>query len=289
MAAVLHKHGRSLTWGKFWEVYESNLSKLPFKQKQEIHDYWFAGPVPGLAGSGDQPAPVIGNTGDWFVTDFSGTTTSVVVTVGFTTITGTITFTRADGTQQPSPIGVMGASVGVSAIPGTGKAVQALSKRFPFLAQLIFPDVVPKLSNDLMKWLMSSPSAVAKTLWNSPLLSKFVLPMVPALRKLIEGSSVGPSSLPSAAIGLVTGNGTGQPLQKSDFSGACVMFSALGTAGIVSGGVYVLAFGLPEAWNPLNDLSLSHAAGFALISAASVSAQIPSLGATETLFWGQIL
>jgi hypothetical protein len=283
MAAVLHKHGRSLTWGKFWEVYESNLSMLPFKQKQEIHDYWFAGPIPGLAGPGDQPAPVIGNTGDWFVTDFSGTTESVVVTVGFTAITGCISFTRADGTKQTNSIGVIGASMGVSVVPGAGKVAGALANRFPALAQLINPEIRQGLRSDLLKWLTSSPSLVAKALWGSPTLMK----LAPSIKKVAMGASLGPATLPSAAIGMVAAN-DGVTLEKGDFAGTCVMFSAANTALVAGVGIYGLAFGLREAWTPFNDPLLSHANGFALISAASIAAQIPNLGVSETLFWGEI-
>jgi hypothetical protein len=287
MAAVLHKHGRSLTWGKFWEVYESNLSMLPFKQKQEIHDYWFAGPIPGLAGSGDQPAPVIGNTGDWFVTDFSGTTVSVVVTLGFTAITGSMTFTRVDGTQQTSPIGVMGPSVGASVVPGGAKAAEFFTKRFPVLSQLFSPPTASGPGADLMRWLMYSKSAAARMILNSPTFVRIAPQLASAANKLAQGGSIGPTTLPSAAIGLVTPN-NGQTLEKGDFSGECVMFSASGSATIATGGIYFLAFGLSKAWNPLSDPTLSHANGFAAISAASISAQIPNFGVSETLFWGEI-
>src|SRR5262249_36940504 len=148
--------------------------KLPPQQHREIHEYWVAGARPGLAGPGDQAAPTIGNAGDWFVTEFGGTTVSVVITVGVTAITGNITFTRADGSQYSNAIGVMGPSVGVSEVPGAGKAADALGKRFPVLQQLLSPESAPKLSNALLKWLTSSPSLVAKALWHSPTLVKLM-------------------------------------------------------------------------------------------------------------------
>jgi len=289
MAAVLHKRGRQVTWNKFWDVQQDNLSALPLQQKQEIHDYWFAGPIPGLSDPGDKAAPVIGNAGDWFVTEFSGTTESVVVTVGFTSIAGNITFSRADGTKSSDAIGVMGPSVGASVVPGSGKVASALGARFPGLKALMSQD-----STELLKWLTTAPVSVAKALWNSPTLAKLVPGLVAALPKLATGASYGPASLPSPAIGLVAAN-NGRTLQQADFSGSCVMFSAAGTAIVpgtpatLGGGVYALAFGMPKAWNPLRDPALNQAKGFALISAVSLSAQIPNFGASETLFWGEIM
>ncbi len=287
MSAVSSKRARQITWGKFWEVQEEKLSTLPLQQKQEIHDYWFAGPIPGLSGNGDQAAPVVGNSGNWFVTSFGGTTESVVVSVGFTALTGNITFTRADGTQSPDSIGVMGPSIGASVIPGSGKVAKALASRFPALNQLLFPESVPKLSNDLLKWLTSSSSLVAKALWKSPTLVKLAK-LIPAVTNVGTGASFGPASLPSPAIGLVAAN-NGRTLQMADFTGSCVMFSAAGNAAVAGGGVFALAFGLPKAWNPFSDPLLNQATGFALILAASISAQVPNLSLSETLFWGEIL
>ncbi|HWZ79266.1 MAG TPA: hypothetical protein VNX87_22170 [Candidatus Sulfotelmatobacter sp.] len=280
MAAVVNKHGRSITWGKFWEVQQDRLSQLPLQQKREIHEYWFSGPNPGLYGGGDQTPPVIGTAGDWFVTDFSGTTTSVVVTVGFTAITGNITFASSDGTKYSNAIGIMGPSVGVSVIPGAAKA---LGSRFPGLRQLLFPESVPKLSNDLLKWLTSG-GPVARTLWSSPVLMR----LANTLPSVFMGTSVGPTTIPSFAIGLVVPN-QGRTLKKADFSGSCVVFSALGNAAVFGAGIFALAFGLERAWNPISDPSASKAKGYALISAASVSAQIPNLGASETIYWGEIV
>ena len=67
------------------------------------------------------------------------------------------------------------------------------------------------------------------------------------------------------------------------------MFSALGNAAVFGAGIFALAFGLERAWNPISDPSASKAKGYALISAASVSAQIPNLGASETIYWGEIV
>jgi len=283
MAAVLNKRGRQVTWNKFWDVQQDNLSALPLQQKQEIHDYWFAGPTPGLSDPGDKAAPVVGNAGDWFVTEFSGTTESVVVTVGFTAISGNITFSRADGTKSADSIGVMGPSVGASAGAAGGKVASALGSRFPGLKAFISQD-----SPELLKWLTTAPLSVAKAFWNSPTLARVAPGLAAAVAKLATGASYGPASLPSPAIGLVAAN-NGRTLQQADFSGSCVMFSAAGTATVGGVGVYALAFGMPKAWNPLRDPALNQAKGFALISALSLSAQIPNFGVSETLFWGEII
>jgi hypothetical protein len=158
-----------------------------------------------------------------------------------------------------------------------------LGARFPGLKALMSQD-----STELLKWLTTAPVSVAKALWNSPTLAKLVPGLVAALPKLATGASHGPASLPSPAIGLVAAN-NGRTLQQADFSGSCVMFSAAGTATVAGGGVYALAFGMPKAWNPLRDPALNQAKGFALISAVSLSAQIPNFGASETLFWGEIM
>ena len=168
MAAVVNKRGHRITWGKFWEVQEDRLSQLPFRQKREIHEYWFSEPHPGLYGAGDQTAPEIGNAGDWFVTDFSGTTISVVVTVGFTAIMGNIEFRSSHGTKYSNAIGLMGPSVGVSVVPGASKYLDALGGRFPALRQLLCPASAPLPSNDLLKWLTHEPGIVARVLWSSP-------------------------------------------------------------------------------------------------------------------------
>jgi hypothetical protein len=284
MAAVLHKHGQTINWGKYWEVYRDKLTLLPPQQHRELHDYWFAGPKPGLAGLGDEPPPIIGQAGDWFVTDLSGTTVSVVVTAGFTEITGRITFRRADGTQYSNAIGVVGPSLGVSYTPNVTKipGFAGLAQRFPALAQLIAPESTG-LSNALLNWLMYSQNSVARFLWRSPLVNQ----SINALRAVVGGTSIGPTTLPSAAVGLVVGNS--RTVQKGDFSGACAMVGLTGTAAVAGFGVYFLAFGFSRWWNPVTDPGFNKAKGYALISAASVSAQIPSLGAAATLFWGEIL
>jgi hypothetical protein len=144
----------------------------------------------------------------------------------------------------------MGPSVGVSVIPGSSKVANALATRFPGLKQLLFPGSVPKLGNDLLKWLTDQPGFVARTLWNSPTLIKLAPTIAKVAAPLAAGASLGPTTLPSLAIGLVTAN-AGRTLEQGDFAGSCVMFAAVGTAAIAGGGVYALAFGLARAWNPL--------------------------------------
>jgi hypothetical protein len=171
-------------------------------------------------------------------------------------------------------------------MPGTSKIGAALAQRFPILKLLIFPESAPKLGNELLKWFITSPSIGAKALRAAPGLIK-LMPHIQKVAKIASGSALGPASLPSPAIGLVCGNG--RTVNKGDFAGACVMFSAAGTVAVGGGGVFALAFGLPKTWNPVTDPAVKAAKGYALIAAAAVSLQVPSLGAAETLFWGEIV
>ena len=234
---------------------------------------------------------------EWFVTNFSGTTVSVVVALGFTAITGHITFEKPNGDKYTCPIGLIGPSVGLSFVPaGLASALQkALATRFPALAQLLFPESVG-LSNALLRWLTSSGNIVAKLLWNSPRL----MSAINLLRKPLEAAvgGAGGSLEPwwSRAIGIVYGS-RGREVEKADFSGPCLCYAITGTVAIGGFGTYVLFFGLDRSWSPwtspgtLVDLAAleAKAKGVAVISAASVSAQIPGLGAGATVFWGEIV
>lgn len=288
IAAVIHKQGRSITLGNYMELYAQELSTIPLSQRTEIVEFWKGPPLPGLLGPGDQPAPTIGNSGDWFLTGFGGTSESVVIGVGFTALQGQIEFTRADGTKSSQGIGAFGGSVGVSLGPSLTKnpVVSKLTQRFPAFGQFLEPDKNP-LSNSLLHWLTSSPSLVAKALWNNPGLTTKLQSAIKVVEKLSGGGSIGPASLPSPAIGLVCAN-NGRVLQSRDFSGNCVLYSTVGTLGVGQAGVWALAFGMPGNWNPASDPALNSAKGFALFSAASISIQIPALAANINLMWGEI-
>jgi hypothetical protein len=53
MGAVMQKHGRSITWEKLQEIYATQLKTLSDQERDDVEDYWFAGPAPGL---GSAPA-----------------------------------------------------------------------------------------------------------------------------------------------------------------------------------------------------------------------------------------
>jgi hypothetical protein len=56
MAAVLHKHGKTISIEKYEEVYSPKLSLLPEQQQREIVEFWFAQPSPGLVDGTAAPA-----------------------------------------------------------------------------------------------------------------------------------------------------------------------------------------------------------------------------------------
>jgi hypothetical protein len=277
---VALKRGRLVTWGKFWEMKSDDLAKLPQQQVREIREFWKAGSRPGLEGPGNNPPAKLGG-GDWFLTSFGGQSSSVVATVGFSQMTGTIGFTRADGTAVTKSIGIIGPSIGVSkapsfaSIPGVG----ALAQRFPTIGQFIRPDMVGP-SEALMKFLFAAPTGIAKIVWAMP-------GVVKALDSLATSPSLGPSSLPSPAIGMVAGGG--RVVSAGDFSGTCLMFAANGTAAVGNATVCGLFFGFPSTTNPVKDLVIGNSKGMSLFSAASISAQMPQLGVTFTVYWGEII
>lgn len=234
---------------------------------------------------------------EWFVTYFSGSTTSVVVAAGFTAITGHITFEKPNGENYTGPIGLIGPSVGLSYVPsGVAKVLyQQVARRFPVMAQLLFPES-GALANDFMKWLMSAGGGLGKLLWNSPGLNRALDLVRRALLKVGGGASGSDESWWSKAIGIVYGS-RGREVHKADFAGPCLCYAVTGTIAIGGFGTYVLFFGLDRAWSPWNSpgslvdlMSLEgKAKGVAVMSAASVAAQIPGLGAGATVFWGEIV
>jgi hypothetical protein len=177
-----------------------------------------------------RPAPVtLTVPKDWFVTSFSGSTMSVVVGAGFTAITGNITFEKPNGDKYTGPVGIIGPSVGLSVVPGASSLASKLSERFPVFTNFIFKESTA-LSNDFMKWLMSSNSIVAKLLWNSPLLNN----AINALKKIIGGTGVAAEPWWSRAIGIVYGS-RGRELKKADFAGSCLCYAVTGTVAVGGG------------------------------------------------------
>lgn len=222
---------------------------------------------------------------EWFVTKFTGTTLSIVLGAGFTALMGSITFEKPNGRKYTGAIGLFGGSVGLSLMPNLSK-IPGFS-RFPALTNFLQPG----LSSAFMKWLMTSPSGVAKILWSSPRL----MHAVNILKGVVQGSSGSSGSWWSAAIGMTYGSG-GRNLDAIDFSGSCICYADTGGVAVGGFGVYVIFFGLDPKWNPLTDpVPLvdpwkleEKAKGVAFIAAASVSAQIPGLGVGATVFWGEI-
>jgi hypothetical protein len=278
MAAVLHKNARNITWDKFWEVYEPKISRIPMGQRQELRAYWIAGPRPGLMGQ-HTPAGVVLGGGDWFVTGMGGSSQSLVIGVGFSSFTGTIDFQRADGTKVSRSIGIVGPSAGVSVLPGVSK----LANRYPALVRFFAPESFRNA--DRLKWLQSFKSPLAQVLFKHP----SVHTALKVLTEITKNTSIGPESLPSAAIGMVVPNAPHvTDLDTKDLSGSCVAFATAGTAAIGQFGVTFLAFGGGD-WKPWTDPQLKEARGIALISTASISVQIPSLAASQTLYFGEIV
>lgn len=237
---------------------------------------------------------------DWYVTYFSGSTTSVIVGGGFTAITGHITFEKPNGDKYTGPIGIIGPSVGLSYVPsGVAKRVsdvlyQQIARRFPALAQFLLPESAG-LANGLLKWLTSS-GGLGKLLWNSPGLNLAVNALRKGIFKIGGGASGSAESWWSGAIGIVYGS-RGREVQKADFAGPCLCYAVTGTIAVGGFGIYVLFFGLDRHWRPWDSpvdlvdlMSLEgKAKGVAVMSAASVAAQIPGLGAGATVFYGEIV
>jgi len=296
MRAAINKKGRTVTWEVWSSANNYLLVKLPYQQRGEIRDFWFAGPLPGLGSAAPSTPPTIGSLGDWFVTGFSGKSLSVVVFAGFTTITGSIEFTNANGDKYTGPMGLAGPSIGISYTPNLGKlaskvpAVTDLLNRFPVLKVLTADE--DGFAKGLVDFLTKQSATLASAVAKYPTL-KFLLDFWTKNR---TAGAVGPESWPSAAIGLVAGR-AGNALTKADLSGFCVCYAVTGAAGPGNAGIYVLFFGVDRSWNPVTDpfslLDLTRleakSKGVALISAASLAAAFPSLGVGATLFFGQIV
>ncbi len=254
--------------------------------------------TPSVTPPAPAPAPIpLPVPKDWFVTSLSLSTFSAIVAFGFTAATGTIKFEKPNGDAVTLPIGLFGPSVGLSFVPDFGKLLSKVPgvanflSRFPALKQFIMPGAVPLLSNDLLKFVISTRNPIARLFFDNPVLRA-------QIQKVITGLSGGEQDWWSAAIGEAFGRG-GRELKKADFSGPCICFSVGGTVGPGNFGLFALFFGLDRdalglvGSNPMVLLDLTqleaHAKGFAIISSASVSASIPGLGAGATVFFGEIV
>ncbi|MEO8777036.1 MAG: hypothetical protein ABI389_00005 [Rhodanobacter sp.] len=233
---------------------------------------------------------------EWFVTALNLSSFSAVVALGFTAVTGTIKFERPNGDAIVLPIGMLGPSVGLSLAPDFGKlllkvpGMGSVLSRFPVIKFLITPNPFGELPLDIMLKIANPSNPLARLFFNNPATRA-------AVQLVISGLSGGKENWLSAAIGMVFGRG-GRDVQKADFSGPCICFSVGGAVGPGNFGFFVLFFGLDHGalgmavHNPMVLLDLTqleaHSKGVAIISAASVSAAVPGLGAGATIFFGEI-
>jgi hypothetical protein len=234
---------------------------------------------------------VLPESPDWYVTNFSGDSLSVVVALGFTAIMGTITFQRPSGRKYEGPIGIFGPSIGLSYTPKLGGLISKIPgiDRFPLLKTFLAPGNVG-ITDELLKVMSSAPPAIAKAIWNYPRILNLV-------KTVAEGMSGGKQAWMSGAIGQVFPSSRVSTIEAVDFSGPCICYAVTGTAAVANFGTYVLFFGLDRNWSVLSDplalLDLSridrHAKGVAVFAAASVQANIPALGAGATIFFGEIV
>jgi hypothetical protein len=287
MRAALNKKGQTTTWEVWESANDALLHKLPYQQRREIREFWFAGPTPGLSGGPASPAPLIGAPGEWFVTDLSGKSESLIVGAGYTTITGKIEFTNANGDVFNPAIGLWGLSLGASSTPNIGKVLSKIPgigqilNRFPLLTQLLKSeeDAFAKGLVDILA--EKSPRLVSVLLSNQT-----VKNLLEYWIKQRTAYSYGPTCFPSNAIGMVVGWDS-TPLTKADFRGLCASYALTGAVGPGNAGVYALLFGINEHWNSLDPTQQSN--GLALISAGSLSASIPSAGFAFNFFFGEIV
>jgi hypothetical protein len=295
MLAVLHKRGRTITLQTFEDTYRDKLAKLPYLQRREVEDYWGAGPVPGLMGPA-QPAPVIGAQGDWFVTALSGKSLSIVVGAGITVIDGSVEFTNANGDKLSFAIGLYGPSIGLSYTPNIGKIASAIPgaqkvmNKFPLITRVVAGN--EERFADRVIWFIYMKSSMLRDIISSSPKIKWALKLLIDNRTAASGAA---ESWWSRAIGFVVGKGSA-PLKREDFMGHCVCYALTLAAGPGNAGTYVLFFGLPAGWSPINEpmtlLDLmqldAKSKGVAVISSASVALGLPSLSAGATVFWGEI-
>ncbi|MDX3805969.1 MAG: hypothetical protein QHC89_06080 [Bosea sp. (in: a-proteobacteria)] len=245
----------------------------------ELYVYAFGKP-PGPGPKPRPPEPTI--IDEWFVTKFSGHSESVIIMLGYSAMTGQITFTRADGTSYTGAIGLFGLSAGISLDLGKIPGLTKLFARFPALAQFLGGGLTGPLANDLLKWI-SRPGILQRIIALTPGGMK----LYSLLKDILLGGSVAPDSdwFPSKAIGLVFP--FRPPLNKLSFSGICMCYALTGSAAFGSGGTYILFFGYRGKLTD-GDFSLSHFNGCAIIAAGGAAIQFPGLSAAGTLYIGEI-
>jgi hypothetical protein len=215
---------------------------------------------------------------EWFVTEFSGRSESVVVVLGYAAFEGHITFERADGTKYRGAIGAFGLSAGISLDLGKMPGLSKLLARFPALAKFLGGG--GDLANDLLQKVMQ-PGLLQRLIARTP----GGMAIYNALLKLSTGGAVAPGWAPSAAIGMVFP--FKPPLSTTSFYGSCMIYSLTGTVLIANGGVYLLFFGYRGDMYSTS-FSMDNFNGFAIISAVGAQVQIPGLGAGGTLYLGEI-
>jgi hypothetical protein len=281
MRAALNKKGRTATWEEWASANDDLLHKVPYQQRKEIRDFWFAGPTPGRSGGPTSTAPLVGAPGEWFVTGMSGKSESVVVGVGGTVITGSIEFTNANGTVCNFPIGLGGLTIGPSVSPDAGKFLFAkvpkladCMKRFPLLTKLLSGS-----EDDLTKGF------VGYLMQKAPKLTSYLVSNL-TFKNLLQGFSAGPAFLPSEAIGMVAGWDS-TPLKPGDLRGYCAAFAMTGAFGPGNVGIYAMLFGINDHWTNLDPTQQSNAIG--VISSGSVSLGYPSAGFAFNFFFGEIV
>ena len=240
--------------------------------------------------------PTIGARGDWFVTGFSGETFSVVVGAGFTTIKGSIEFSNANGDRVSKSIGLYGPSIGLSYAPNVGKlaakipGAQRLMTKFPMITRIV-TGAEEKFAQRVLLYLWTESPKLRAAITAFPVVRT-------ALDMLLQNrnsASYAAESWWSTAIGMVVAKSA--PLPESAFAGQCVCYAVTLAAGPANAGTYVLFFGLPGSWSPLAEPTAfvdlmridAKSKGVAVISSASISLGLPSLGAGVTVFWGEIV
>jgi hypothetical protein len=164
---------------------------------------------------------------DWFVTEFSGSSESVIIVLGYSAMTGHITFQRADNTKYRGSIGLFGLSAGVSYDPLSQSSLKAALARFPKLAQ--FLGMGKPMGNDLLLWAIQ-PGILQRVIANAP----GGMRLFKVLTDVIVGGSTAPEWMPSSAIGMVFP--FKPPLSTLSFYGSCLCYAASGTAAIANFG-----------------------------------------------------
>ncbi|MGA9918172.1 MAG: hypothetical protein WBR17_37085 [Paraburkholderia sp.] len=232
-----------------------------------------------------RPRPITPEiTDEWFVTEFAGHTESLVVMLGYSVMTGNITFRRADSLQYRGAIGLVGLSLGLSLDIGKLPGMATILQRFPALLQWLGGGA--PLADEMLKKVMQ-PSILQRIIALTP----GGMQIFNALKDLLAGGSVSlPDWAPSwlqetPAIGMVFP--FAPPLTTLSFYGSCMCYGLTGTVLLGNFGTYLLFFGYRGNMYS-TDFSLSRFKGCAIIAAGGAQLQIPGLAATGTLYAGEI-